>query len=269
MKRCRRLSSEPNVGLGMRHTGSSNRLLGGFIPALTFLLAISPLSGFAAEKSQATSVEVQAEGQVLAKPDTAILNFTVVTRGAQAQEASQANAKAAESFLTAIKKTLGKEDKVQTLEFRVFPVFRKIDTTKGKQKIRTDEIAGYRAYHRFKVELKDLGKIGQVSDTALKNGANKVQGPYFKHSQQEDLQRQAAVKALERARKLADALAQAAGLKVKRVMVISTRHGIRPRQFTMAEAAPRSKGDRGVETPIEIGDITFKANLTVTFELAP
>jgi len=244
-------------------------MLGGFIPALIFLVAISPLCGFAAEKNHATKVEVQAEGQVKTKPDTAILNFTVVTRGAKAQEAAQANAKAAESFLAAIKKTLGKEDKVQTLEYRVFPVFRKIDKTQGKQKITTDEIAGYRAYHRFKVELKDLGKIGQVSDTALKNGANKVDGPYFRHSQEEDLQRQAAVKALERARKLADALAQAAGLKVKRVMVISTRHGIRPREFALAKAVSRARGDQAVETPIEIGDITFKANLTVTFELAP
>jgi len=158
---------------------------------------------------------------------------------------------------------------VQTVRYQVFPIFRKVDKIEGKEKTRTDEIAGYRAYHRFKVELKDLEKIGQVSDTALKNGANQVQGPYFTHSQEEDLQRQAAVKALERARKLAEALAQASGLKVKRVVNISTRHGIRPREFALAKAAVRSASDRDVETPIEIGDITFRANLTVTFELAP
>jgi len=41
-------------------------------------------SGAAAEPGQATTVEVVAEGRVLAKPDTATLEFTVVTRGAQA-----------------------------------------------------------------------------------------------------------------------------------------------------------------------------------------
>lgn len=261
--------SSQNARPGMRKTDSSNKLLGGFLLASALLLAVFPGSGDAAEPTQATTVEVVAEGQVLTKPDTATLQFTVVTRGAQAQEAAQANAKAAETFLAAIKKTLGKEDKVQTLEYRVFPIFRKVDKIQGKEKIRTDEIAGYRAHHRFKVELKDLKQIGQVADTALKNGANQVQGPYFSHSQEEDLQRQAAVKALERARKLADALAQAAGLKVKRVVNISTRHGIRPREFALAKAAPRSATDRDVETPIEIGDITFRANLTVTFELAP
>jgi uncharacterized protein YggE len=238
------------------------------ILALAAPLVIFPLSGAAAQKNQGTTAKVEAEGQVQAKPDKATLHFTVLTEAPQAQEAAQANAKEAEKFLTAVKKALGKEDKVETLDYRVLPIFRKKELVQGKEKIRTDEIAGYRASHRFKVELRDLEKIGQVSDTALKNGANQVQGPFFSHTQQEDLQRQAAVKALERARKLADALAQAAGLKVKRVEHINTTHDIHPRMLGLAKAVAPSGGQE-VETPIEVGEITFRARLTVTFVLAP
>jgi len=237
------------------------------ILALLFSWAVSPTFGAAAEKTPAATVEVEAEGQVLAKPDKATLHFSIVTEGAQAQEAAQVNARDAERFLAAVKTVLGKEDKVQTQEYRVFPIFRSKEQVQGKEKLRTDEIAGYRASHRFRVELKDLGKIGQVSDTALKNGASQVQGPFFGHSQEEDLQRQAAVKALERARKLADALAQAAGQKVARVVKISTSHAIRPRELALAKAAPVGRSE--VETPIEVGDITFQARLTVIYELAP
>jgi len=237
------------------------------ILALVCPLAFFPLPGVAAEKSQASTAEVEAEGRVLAKPDKATLNFIILTEGAQAQEAAQANARDAEKFLAAMKKMLGKEEKVQTQEYRVFPIFRSKEKVQGKEKLRTQEIAGYRAHHRFKVELRDLAKIGPVADTALNNGANQVQGPYFSHTQEEDFQIQAAVKALERARKLADALAQAAGLKVSRVVKISTSHGLRPREFALAKAAPGGRGE--VETPIEVGDITFQARLTVVFELAP
>jgi uncharacterized protein YggE len=213
-------------------------------------------------------VELDAEGQVEVKPDKATFNFTVVTEAPQAQEASKANAQEAEKFLAAIKPVLGPEDKVKTLQFNVTPVFRRVEKVQGKEKLRKDEIAGYRASHRFQVDLRDLAKLGPVADTALKNGANEVHGPYFSHTQEEDLRNQAVVKALERARKLADALAQAAGLKVARVVKMSTSHAMHPR-FEMAKAAPMAAPGREVDTPIEVGDITYRARLTVTYELAP
>jgi uncharacterized protein len=237
------------------------------ILTLMVTLVCSPLAGKAAEKDQVTTVELETEGTVQVKPDKATFNFSVVTEAPQAQEAARLNAKEAEIFLTAVKKVLGKDDKVKTLQYQVYPVFRRVEKTQGKGKIKTDEIAGYRASHRFQVELRDLEKLGQVADTALKNGANEVQGPYFSHTQQEDLQNQAAVKALERARKLADALAQASGLKVKRVIKMSTTQTIQPRVFAMAKAAPPAGAE--ATTPIEVGDITYHSRLTVTFELAP
>jgi uncharacterized protein len=236
--------------------------------ALMAPLALAPVAAAAAEKTQNTLVELDAEGQVEVKPDKATFNFTVVTEAPQTQEASQANAKEAEKFLAAIKKVLGPDDNVKTLQFSVNPIFRRVEKVQGKEKLRKDEIAGYRASHRFQVELRDLAKLGPVADTALKNGANEVHGPYFSHTKEEDLRNQAVVKALERARKLADALAQAAGLKVARVTKMSTSHAMHPR-FEMAKAAPMAAPGRGVDTPIEVGDIIYRARLTVTYELAP
>jgi uncharacterized protein len=239
------------------------------ISALAIALTLFPLIVTATEKSEATIVELESEGKVEVKPDKATFYFTVTTDAAQAQDAAKTNARDAENFLNAIKKVLSPEDKVKTSQYQVLPIFRRVEKVQGKERIKTDEISGYRASHRFEVELRDLGKIGQVADTALKNGVNEVQGPYFSHTQQEDLQNQAAVKALERARKLAEALAQAAGLKVKRVTKMSTTHAIYPRGFAMAKAAPPAGVAQDVQTPIEVGDITFNSRLTVTFELAP
>jgi len=269
MKKCRRFLSAQRFN---HKTTYLYRSRGGWLLLLLAFvvpLTLAPLSATATEKNQGTLVELEAEGMMQVKPDKATFNFTVVTEAAQAQEASQANAREAEKFLAAIKKALGPEDKVKTLQFQVLPIFRKIEKVQGKEKIRKDEIVGYRAFHRFQVEVRDLQKLGQVADTALKNGVNEVQGPYFSHSQEEGLRNQAVVKALERARTLADALAQASGLKVKRVTKMSTSHAIRPRGFEMAKAAPLASTGSDVETPIEVGDITYRAHLTVTYELAP
>ena len=237
------------------------------ILALIITLVCAPLAGNAAEKDQVATAELATEGTVQVKPDKATFIFTVVTEAPQAEEVAKANAREAENFLTAVKRVLGKDDKVKTLQYQILPVFRRVEKTQGKRKINTDEIAGYRASHRFEVELRDLNEIGQVADTAVKNGANDVQGPSFSHSQQEDLQNQAAVKALERAHKLAEALAQASGLKVKRVIKMSTTQTIQPRMFSLAKSIPPAGAE--VTTPIEVGDITYRSHLTVIFELAP
>lgn len=240
-----------------------------FFALMVPLTLAPPAAAAAAEKPQNTLVELDAEGQVQVKPDKATFHFTVVTEAAQAKEASQANAQEAEKFLAAVKKVLGPEDQVKTLSFTVMPIFRRVEKVQGKERTRKDEIAGYRAAHRVQVELRDLGKLGPVADTALKNGADEVQGPYFSHTQEEDLRNQATVKALERARKLANALAQAAGLKVARVVKMSTSHAIYPREFGLAKAAMPAGAGREVDTPIEVGNITYRAHLTVSFELAP
>lgn len=237
------------------------------ILVLVLVLAGSALTGAAAEKNQETIVELESEGEVQVKPDKATLHFSVVTEADKAEDAAQANAKEADKFLAAVKQVLGKEDQVKTLRYQVLPIFRRVEEVRGKEKIRTDEIAGYRASHLFEVELRELKKIGLVADTALKNGANQVEGPYFSHSQEEDLQNQSAVKAFTRGRQLAEALAQAAGLKVKQVTKISTTQSIQPRAFKAMAAPPGA--ERDVQTPIEVGVITYRARLSISFALAP
>jgi uncharacterized protein YggE len=158
-----------------------------------------------------------------------------------------------------MKPVLGPEDKIRTLGYRLTPVHSYQD------KSSPPEIKGFRAVNQLEVKVLDVARLGVVIDTAMKNGATKVHGPYWSHSRLEELQRQAAVNALERARRLAEALAQAAGLKIKGVDKIST--GIRI-------IAPRGAGEphlmpQAVPTPIEVGEEEIKANLQAVFQVSP
>ena len=233
-------------------------ILAFFLVALAVAGLPQPSPG--AETPSPPSISVDADGKVMATPDLARLTLEVETQAATAAGAGQENAKQAGGVLAAVKQVLGPEDKLRTLGYRLMPVH------SYKDKSSPPEIKGYRAVNQLEVKVLDVARLGTVIDTAMKNGVTKVNGPYWSHSRIEELQRQAAVNALERARRLAEALAQAAGLKIKSVDKIST--GIRiiaPRgageAYQMAKAAS--------PTPIEVGEEEINAHIQAVFLVSP
>ena len=196
----------------------------------------------------------------MATPDLASLTLEVETQAATAVAAGQENAKQAKALLAAVKAVLGPQDKLRTLSYRLLPVHAYQD------KSSPPEIKGYQAVNQLEVKVLDLARLGNVIDTARKNGATRVNGPYWSHSRLEELQRQAAVNALERARRLADALAQAAGLKIKAVDKIST---------AMRIIAPRGAGEARLmakaasPTPLEVGEEEIRAHIQAVFLVSP
>ena len=159
-----------------------------------------------------------------------MLTVEVETRAPQAEAAAQENSRRAEALIKALKQALGPDDQVKTLGFRLNPVYA------PKDKTGPPEIKGYQAVNRFQVKVKGPERLGAIIDLALKNGASGINGPFWEHSRPEELQRQAAVAALERARRLAEALAQSQGLKIKGVEKIST--GIRFVPLSWASPGP-------------------------------
>jgi uncharacterized protein YggE len=220
--------------------------------------SLAPARG--AETPASPSINVEAEGKVMAIPDLATLTIEVETQAATAAAAGQENARQAERVLKALKQALGPEDKVRTLGYRLMPVH------SFKDKTSPQEIKAYRAVNRLEVKVVDVARLAGVLDAALKNGGSQVNGPFWSHSHMEELQRQAAVDALERARRLAEALAQAAGLKIKGVDKISTgMRFIAPRagtsNYLAAKAAP--------PTPIEVGEEEIRAQVQAVFLVSP
>ena len=230
-----------------------------FMVAL-IIAGFAPPPAPAAETPSPPSISVDADGKVMAVPDMARLTLEVETQAATAAAAGQENAQQAQAVLAAVKPALGPEDKLRTLGYGLTPVH------SYKDKSSPPEIKGYRAVNRLEVKVMEVARLGGVIDTALKSGATRVNGPFWSHSRLEELQRQAAVNALERARRLAEALAQAAGLKIKGVDKIST--GIRI-------IAPRGAGEAHLmakaasPTPIEVGEEEISAHLQAVFRVSP
>lgn len=207
------------------------------------------------------TIAVEADGKVSAIPDLARLNLEVETQATQAEAAAQENSRRAEALLKALKQALGPEDQLKTLGYRLSPVYA------ANSKSGPPVIKAYQAVHRLQVKLQGPARLGAIIDLALKSGASGVNGPFWEHSNLEELQRQAAVAALGRARRLAESLAQSQGLKIKGVEKISTGQRFLP--MRASGEAMMLGGSAAPTTPIEVGEEEIRASVQAVFQLQP
>lgn len=231
-------------------------------PACLALGLSGPGTSLAAADSKAGSSEVlvTAEGVIKAVPDIAVLRLTILTEAAKAPQATADNARLAEAMLAAVKRLLQEGDSLKSTGYRVQPVYNRPE--KGKK----PTITAYQARHTFQVQVHDPGRLGEIIDVALQHGVGEVQGPWWEHSRLEALTQEAAVQALQKARNLAEALAQSQKLKVKRLLKIST--ATRPQLLPRGEMKMLAAGAMDtVATPIEVGEEEIRAQVEAVFEL--
>jgi uncharacterized protein YggE len=125
-------------------------------------------------------------------------------------------------------------------------------------------IRGYSAHNSVAADL-DVAKAGEAMDAAVAAGANVVGGPSMSIGDREALYRKALASAVEAARAKAEALAEAAGVKLGRVTAIVESPQYEPSPMPYAAEAAR---DSVASTPIEPGKQAIEATVSVTFALA-
>jgi hypothetical protein len=229
-----------------------------------FLLILAPVALMAQDGDSRATVpqaKILGEGVVKAYPDVALFNFTILTEAPKAQSASSENARKADAFLGAVKKFLHEGDTVKSSGFRVLPLYTYGD--KGKK----PAISGYRASHSFQVVIKELPRLGDLIDLAVQQGVNEVHGPVWQHSGIDLLNQEASVQALQKARQMAEALAQSQGMKVKRLHRVATMTRVAPFPRDDARAFKAAAGPEAVATPIEVGEQEIRAQIEAVFEL--
>jgi uncharacterized protein YggE len=219
------------------------------------------LAGEEAVKPGPQVALVSGDGKVLAVPDIAQLQVTILTEAPQAQVAAAENAKKAEAFVAAAKKFLQAGDTLKSMGYRIMP----LQTYGGQGK--KPAITGYRASNSFQITIKDLTRLGDLIDLAVRQGVNEIQGPFWEHSRLETLIQEASVQALQKAKELAEALAKSQGLQIKRLLRVSTRGRGVPYPRDEARLMAPAAGAEKVATPIEVGEQEIRATVEAVFEL--
>lgn len=242
---------------------------GAFFAVLTVVLVIfmfrPPLSDLNVQTTQlpfSYTISVDGEGELDAKPDMAVVNLSVVEQGATVQEATnKGNAKMA--AVTGFLKGLGiSEDDLKTTNYFLGPEYR-YPQDGGKP-----QIASYSLNQNVRVKIRDLSKVEAVIDGAVQAGVNQTGQLSFEIDDDSDQQREARAEAFADARKKAEEMATAAGVRLGRVVSFyeTSGFGQPPMPYMSVERAVGTLA-ADVASSIETGSQEVKVTVNVTYEI--
>ena len=230
------------------------------LPFALLAIALSVPASTAAADSTASvrTIEVEGSGEARTTPDTADLNVAIETHGATAEEAAARNAALADKVIAALKAKLGDKGKVSTNGYSLNPEY---DQRPNREK---PTIVGFAAQNSVTVDTGALDLVGPLIDSAIAAGANRVNFVNFTVKEDSKARSEAITTATRKARAQADALAAALGVKLGKVIKATTVSEVRP--VPMQGMAMATSFGRAA-TPVEPGEVTVPANVSLIFEI--
>ena len=227
------------------------------ITALTLLAttAASAQTPIPSPGSEGPVVVTLGEGVVKRAPDRAWVTIAAESRAKTPGEVQKLNADAMSAVMQKLKGVGLPAEAIRTAAYELRPEF---DYANNRQTLR-----GYLARNAVEVRVDDLPKLGEVLDVAVGAGATSVSGIRFDLKDRSSAEQMALQRAVGDARSQADTAAQAAGMKVERVVRIEVHRDAsmpppRPMMAMRAEMAMSS------EPPMAPGELEIKATVTIT-----
>lgn len=202
---------------------------------------------------------VTGEGRSTAAPDMAMISLGVSTQAATATEAMSQNASRQKAVIDALKAEGIEARDIQTSGLGLQPMMEYAD---GK----APKLVGYSAQNSVSLRVRDIAGLGGVLDKLVATGANEISGISFARDDMSAAQDDARAGAVTEARRKAELMAKAAGMRLGELRALSDApvvEGPRPMMAMMRDAA------KAEATPIEAGELSVTAQVTAIFDLLP
>jgi len=227
------------------------------------LISLSPavLAQDSQERLLRPSIRVTGEATVMAKPDQAQIDISVVTQAQTAQAAATQNAQRLDAVLAELRQALGQGAEIKTISYSLSPVYR------YPREGGNPTITGYSATNVVQVKTNDLTQVGKIIDIATQSGANTVRRLQFTLKDEQAVRAQALREATVKARSKAESIASALGAKIVRVLR-AEEGGPIVVQPVMAEAMAMRAEAAAPPTPVEPGTIEVRATVSLTVEIS-
>ena len=238
--------------------------------ALCFnIITVLFIAGFAygqsAPEKEYRLIVTEGSAEVSAPNDSVVISAAVVTEGRVLEKVGNENSIKMKAILNVLKGLNIQNIKIETTGFQVTP--------KRDYKSKTPVITGYEVQNTLEIKMEGFepGVLSEYSTrvigSILENGANSINyiNSYIKDI--EALENEAFALATRKAKKRSEILAAAAGVKIKKIVNISTQPEERiMKQFAMRSAAMPEQVDME-SPPVEIGESQVAARVTFSVEL--
>ncbi len=233
------------------------------VSAVFALMVISPAQ---AQTIQTPStISLTGYGEVSGAPDMAIISSGVVTHGATARDALDANTTAMnEIFAILLGANIAQKD-IQTSGFSVQPQYQYSDIRDTNGYPLPPRILGYQVSNMLSVKVRNLDDLGQLLDSSVSVGANQINSISFAVTDTTPLLNDARRAAMLDAIAKAELYTQAAGVNLGNIIAISEgspNFAPQPDMVVMSRMAESSSF-----VPVAAGELSFSKQVSVVWEL--
>lgn len=195
-------------------------------------------------------------GSVKLEPNVATIKLGVETQDEELTTAQQTNAQKLDQVIDSLIQIGIPEENIQTVDYFIFPQYDYID---GKQQFR-----GYEVTHLINVTIEDLEQTGEVIDTAVANGANRVSNISFTVQDPQSYYQEALASALKNANSKAQTIAQTMNLQID-MTPISIDEQLPPSQAT-PQTMVKSEAFGATSTPVQPGQLEITARVETKYQ---
>lgn len=203
------------------------------------------------------SITISGEGKVTGVPDVARIDLGHSVEKKTVAQAQKDNTEKMNAIINKLKKDYKIEDKdVRTTSYYITPSY---DWINGKQVLR-----GYQVSQNLSVKIRSLDQVSKILDEAGSAGLNQIGGLTFEIDDPEILKQEARIKALNKAKEKAEALAQVTGVKLGRIVSFSESSN---EPFTPAYKSYELGIGGGAAPSVEPGSTEISVIATVVYEI--
>jgi hypothetical protein len=230
----------------------------------TALMVVFLATGCAAIQPQSSSepvhsMSVTGTGTVYIQPDIARVNIGVETESTDASEAlaeNTANANAIRQVL--VEKGVADGD-IQTSNFSIYQTVDYYDREDSETQ------KTFIVQNTVSVIVRDLDNLGEVLAAVVDQGANTIYGVSFDIEDSETAYTEARDMAIQDAQSQAEAIAEAAGVRLGEISSLSIYDSGSPARTEMEEA-DMVAGIGGSPPPISSGTLTIQVSVYITYD---
>lgn len=211
-------------------------------------------------EAPAPVISVTGEGSVTAPPDMATFSLGVATTGETARAALDANSAALAAVLAQLKGAGVAEADMKTSGLSLGPVYDYSASGSGE----APKPRGFQASNMVTVKVHALDGLGALLDAAVGEGANTLNGVFFGLEDTAEKADAARLLAVADARRKAVLLAEAAGVKLGRIVAIAEGGTAVPFGGMGGVAFERA----AASVPVAAGELEITSQVSVTWEIA-
>jgi uncharacterized protein YggE len=222
------------------------------------LLVVLPGASAPGTSQESRGITVMAQGEVSAEPDLAMITIGVETRESTAALAASTNADRMADVMDALRRLEIAEEDIQTVDYSIQA---EIDWEDDEHRV-----IGYVVDNSVRVKMRDMERVGDVLDAVTEAGANNVYGIQFTFDDPSVPQEQARSEAMAEARKKAEALADAAGVRLGAPRTISESTYETSPYYMEGLYAP-AESAMGGGTSVSTGQLEVTVQVQVTYDI--